>query len=154
MCVCVCFLWLLSSPCLFIFISMHMFVFSIVCADLFYSFTKSVSHCVSACLFLPSSVGRYSPEPRSTLLLSCCCCSALARAQNIPIADLNCHFHGAPRASLFFSPSLLFNLPLCCLLNYSIFQTCTLDSTCATKSSSEWHGEISRKFQRTVIVVA
>ena len=66
---------------------------------------------------------------------------------NIPTADLNCHFHGHP-GPLYFSPLHSSPIFLCAVFKLLNFQTCTLDSTCATKSISEWHGEISEKNSR------
>ncbi len=86
---------------------MHRSVFSF--------FPESVSHRASVCFVSPGLVKGIPPRPCSTLLLSHRRSSALTRAQTFPSPTLTAISMGTRGLSIFLSPSLLSNLPLCCL---------------------------------------
>lgn len=133
-----------------------MFVFRIVClsarTDLFILLLKAfLAALVSVCLVSPRLSGWYSPEPRSTLLLSHSRCSAPTRAQTLPPPTLTAISTGTQGLSIF--PLLLRSSPIFLRAVFKLlnFQTCTADYTCACKSAAEYRSEISAKFQSAVI---
>lgn len=117
-CVCVSF-GLQSSSCLFIFISMHLFVFSIVCLSEM-GFILSLRIFLAVCVSPQLSVW-YSPEPCSTLLLSYSLSSALARGQIFPPLTLTAITTGTQGLSIFLSFTPL-QSSSALFLNYSIFR--------------------------------